>query len=50
MYKNKITFRIEKLKKGLNKLLKKEGNITEEVLKKSHELDKMLNEYLKHLM
>lgn len=50
MYKNKTTFRIEKLREELNKLLEKKGNITEEILKKSRELDKVLNEYLKHLM
>lgn len=51
MYKNKTSFQIEKLKEELNKLLKKEGgNITKEILKKSRELDKVLNEYLRHLM
>lgn len=50
MHKDKISHLIEKLREELNKLLEKDGFINEGILKKSQELDEMLNKYYRFLM
>jgi uncharacterized protein YoxC len=46
---DKIVHLIEELREEIHKLLEKEGSINEDVLKKSRELDELLNIYYRLL-